>query len=117
MLRPLQLSNGHNDPSPSLQRSFHSTGHHTPPSVQHTDVDVQQRARTIVVGRLQDSEEVVRLAVLREDADAPEGALLAGNVQGGISSEVPDFQVASGLQKMLGNFRLIGDHCEVKRSL
>lgn len=59
----------------------------------------------------------MRLAVLREDADAPEGALLAGNVQGGVSSEVPDFQVASSLQKMLSNFRLIGDHCQVKRSL
>lgn len=59
----------------------------------------------------------MRLAVLREDTDAPEGALLAGNVQGGVSSEVPDFQVTSGLQKMLGNFRLIGDHCQVKRSL
>lgn len=59
----------------------------------------------------------MRLAVLREDADAPEGALLAGNVQGGVSSEVPDFQVASGLQKVLGDFRLIGDHCQVKRSL
>lgn len=85
--------------------------------VQHTDTDVQQRVRTIVVGGLQDSEEVVRLAVLREDADAPEGALLAGNVQGGVPSEVPDFQVTSGLQKMLGNFRLISDHCQVKRSL
>ena len=60
---------------------------------------------------------MVRLAVLREDADAPEGALLAGNVQGGVSSEVPDFQVASGLQKVLSNFRLIGDHRQVKRSL
>lgn len=57
------------------------------------------------------------LAVLREHADAPEGALLAGNVQGGVSSEVPDFQVASGLQKMLSNFRLISYHCQVKRSL
>lgn len=111
MLWPPQLSNGYNDPSPSLQRSLHSTGHHILPSVQHTHVDVQRRARTVVVGGLQDSEEVVRLAVLREDADAPEGALLAGNVQGGISSEVPDFQVASSLQKMLSNFRLIGDHC------
>lgn len=96
---------------------FELYGTSTLPSVQHTDIDVQQRARTIVVGCLQDGEEVVRLAVLREDADAPEGALLAGDMQGGVSSEVPEFQVASGLQKMLGDFRLIGDHCQVKRSL
>lgn len=57
------------------------------------------------------------LAVLSEDTDTPEGALLAGDVQGGVSSEVPDFQVASSLQKMLSNFRLVGDHCQVKRSL
>lgn len=74
---------------------------------------VQQYARTIVIGCFQDREEVVWLAVLCEDADTPEGALLAGNVQGGIASEVSDFQVASGLQKMLGNFRLISDHCQV----
>ena len=60
---------------------------------------------------------MVRLAALREDADAPQGALLAGNVQGAVSAEVPDFQVASCLQEMLGNFGLISDHCQVKRSL
>lgn len=60
---------------------------------------------------------MVGLAVLREDADALQGALLACNVQGCVSSEVPDLQVASCLQKMLGNFRLIGDHCQMKRSL
>lgn len=60
---------------------------------------------------------MVRLAVLGEDTDAPQGALLAGDVQRGVSSEVPDFQVASGLQKMLSNFRLVSDHCQVKRSL
>lgn len=87
------------------------------PSVQPTDIAVLQHARTVVVGGLQDSKEVVGLAVLREDADAPQGALLACNVQRGVSSEVPDVQVASGLQKMLSNFRLIGDHCQVKRSL
>lgn len=60
---------------------------------------------------------MVWLAVLCEHADTPEGALLAGNVQGGVSSEVPDFQVTSGLQKMLSDFRLISYHCQVKRSL
>lgn len=60
---------------------------------------------------------MVWLAVLCEHVDTPEGALLAGNVQGGVSSEVPDFQVASGLQKMLSNFRLISYYCQVKRSL
>lgn len=57
------------------------------------------------------------LAVLCEHADAWEGALLAGDVQGGVSSEIPDFQVASSLQKMLSNFRLISYHCQVKGSL
>lgn len=72
---------------------------------------------SVVVGCLQDREEMVWLAVLCEHADTPEGALLAGNVQGGVSSEVSDFQVTSSLQKMLSNFRLISYHCQVKRSL
>lgn len=57
------------------------------------------------------------LAVLREDPHAPEGPLLAGDVQGRVSSEVPDLGVASSLQQRLGNFRLICDHRQVEWSL
>lgn len=81
------------------------------------EVCVWRRVRTIVVGCLQDGEEVVGLAVLREDADASEGALLAGDMERGVSSEVPDVQVASGFQEVLSDFGLISDHCQVKGSL
>lgn len=60
---------------------------------------------------------MVGLAVLREDADASEGALLAGNMERGVSSEVPDVQVASSFQEVLSNFGLISDYCQVKGSL
>lgn len=73
--------------------------------------------RTVVVGRLQDGEEVVGLAVLREDADASEGALLAGDMERGVSSEVPYVQVTSSFQEVLSDFGLISDHCQVKGSL
>lgn len=76
-----------------------------------------QCTHTIVVGGLQDSEEVVGLAVLREDADAAERALLAGNVERGVPAEVSDIQVTASLQQVLGDFRLVCDHRQVEWSL
>lgn len=71
----------------------------------------------VVVGGLQDGEEVVGLAVLREDTDAAERALLAGDVERGVPTEVPDIQVAASLQQVLGDFGLVRDDRQVERSL
>lgn len=60
---------------------------------------------------------MVRLAVLCEYPHAPQGALLTGDVQRHVSTEVPDLRVASGLEKGLGDLRLIRDHGQVQRRL
>lgn len=60
---------------------------------------------------------MVGLAVLREDTDAAERALLAGDVERGVPTEVPDIQVAASLQQVLGDFGLVRDHRQVERSL
>lgn len=60
---------------------------------------------------------MVGLAVLREDADAADRALLARDVEWGVPTEVPDIQVAASLQQVLGDFRLVCDYRQVEWSL
>lgn len=57
------------------------------------------------------------LAVLGDDAEAGQGTLLAGDVQGRVAAVVGQPRVGAGLQEPLDQMWLLGDHCQVEGSL
>lgn len=57
------------------------------------------------------------LAALGDDAEAGEGAPLAGDVEGRVAAVVGQLRVGASLQEPLGQVRLLGDHCQVEGSL
>lgn len=59
----------------------------------------------------------VALAVLGDDAEAGQGTLLAGNVQGRVAAVVGQPRVSTGLEEPLDQMWLLGDHCQVEGSL
>lgn len=65
---------------------------------------------TIVVGEGHDGGEVA-LAVLGDDAEAGEGASLAGDVEGRVAAVVRQPRVSTGLQEPINQLRLLCDHC------
>lgn len=57
------------------------------------------------------------LAVLGDDAEAGEGAPLAGDVEGRVPAVVGQPRVTAGLQELLDQLGLLRDHCQVEGSL
>lgn len=57
------------------------------------------------------------LAALGDDAEAGEGAPLAGDVEGRIAAVVGQQRVGAGLQEPVSQVRLLCDHCQVEGSL
>ena len=57
------------------------------------------------------------LAVLRDDAEAGEGAPFAGDVEGCVPAVVDQQRVGAGLQEPFHDERLLRDHCQVERRL
>lgn len=71
---------------------------------------------TIVVGEGHDGGEVA-LAVLGDDAEAGEGASLAGDVEGRVAAVVGQPRVSASLQELLNQLGLLRDHSQVEGSL
>lgn len=71
---------------------------------------------TAVVGEGEDGGEVA-LGVLGDDAEAGEGALLAGDVERRVPAVVGQPCVTAGLQELLHQLGLLSDHRQVKCSL
>lgn len=65
---------------------------------------------TTVVGEGQDGGEVT-LAVLRDDAEAGEGASFTGDVESCVPTVVSQQWVSAGLQEPLHQLGLLCDHC------
>lgn len=71
---------------------------------------------TTVVGEGHDGGEVA-LAVLGDDAEADQGALFTGDVEGRVSAVVGQQRVSAGLQEPLQQEGLLCDDREVEGSL
>lgn len=57
------------------------------------------------------------MAVLGDDAEAGEGASLAGDVEGRVAAVVGQPRVGAGLQELLNQLGLLRDHGQVEGSL
>lgn len=71
---------------------------------------------TTVVGEGHHGGELA-LAVLGDDAEAGEGASLAGDVESRVPAVVRQPRVTAGLQESIDQQGLFGDHCQVECSL